>query len=92
MLLLLLLPQLLLLSLASMVWMWRGEATTPAWPADHTEMLKIQDLKGNRKQCSGHDILVRIRIRIRNQNTDRRSLEDFIMKAAVLWIRVVYPR
>jgi hypothetical protein len=38
--LLLLLPQLLLLSLASMVWMWRGEATTPAWPADHTEMLK----------------------------------------------------
>jgi hypothetical protein len=49
MLLLLLLPQLLLLSLASMVWMWRGEATTPAWPADHTEMLKIQDfflLKG----------------------------------------------
>jgi hypothetical protein len=43
MLLLLLLPQLLLLSLASMVWMWRGEATTPAWPADHTEMLKIQD-------------------------------------------------
>ncbi len=77
--LLLLLPQLLLLSLASMVWMWRGEATTPAWPADHTEMLKsrffllkgiVNPLKSLSCTVRGlepvvriHDILVWIRIR-----------------------------